>query len=195
MASEIRGLIRAKVNNDSHLKTLRRQVIHLKLEYHSIRFFKRRVCAYDRLSRGSLMVNMYARQNRSTRAPGVRSACHTSVPSFATDLGLSLGLGQLNVCLQRELVLQKKYRSGRSCLTLLHSFSHFQLNFRFPTLRNISTSNDMRRFLYWYAWFLSMVCHGHGFLYIFARNLLLIDCEFLSKIHIFENIIKTEELP
>lgn len=34
-----------------------------------------------------------------------------------------------------------------------------------------------------------------SYLYIFARNLLLIDCEFLSKIHIFENIIKTEELP
>lgn len=34
-----------------------------------------------------------------------------------------------------------------------------------------------------------------SYLYIFTRNLSLIDGEFLSKIHIFENIIKTDELP
>lgn len=138
--------------------------MHLKLEYHTIRFFKEKDVCLRSIIAWIAAGQHVARQNRSTRAPGVRSACHTSVPSFATDLGLSLGLGQLNVCLQRELALQKKCRSGRSCLTLLHSFSHFQLNFRFATLRNISTSNDMRRFLCWYAWFLTCIysqgiCH------------------------------------
>lgn len=49
---ESASLIRAKVNNDSHLKTLRRQVIRLKLEYHSIRFFEEKgVCLRSIIAR------------------------------------------------------------------------------------------------------------------------------------------------